>query len=96
MKRINPSKPRGVALVLVLAFLALISVFIIGFFSSASGELTASSSYAATITTRQLADSTTELVKGQIRAGTTRLSPNYVDPDRTRNSAHRRRPNSPR
>lgn len=71
----NRSKPHGIALVLVLAFLALISVFIIGFFSSASGELSAASSYAANITTRQLADSATNLVMGQIREATTRVSP---------------------
>jgi hypothetical protein len=77
MKTANQS--RGVALVLVLAFLALISVFVIGFFSSASGELTASTSYAAGITTRQLADSTINLVEGQIREATTRLAPDAAD-----------------
>lgn len=73
------TQTRGIALVLVLAFLALISVFVIGFFSSASGELTASTSYAAGITTRQLADSTVNLIEGQIREATTRLAPDALD-----------------
>jgi uncharacterized protein (TIGR02600 family) len=80
MNRMQKSQPRGVALVLVLAFLALISVFIIGFFSSATGELTSSTSYAASITTRHLADSATSLVMAQIREATTRISPQAADP----------------
>lgn len=65
---------------LVLAFLALISVFIIGFFSSATGELNASSSFAASVTTKQLADTAVSLVEGNIRAATTRPAPTVLDP----------------
>jgi hypothetical protein len=63
---------RGVALVLVLAFLVLISVFIIGFFVSATGELQQSTGYAATISTQQLSETATNIVMGQIREATTR------------------------
>jgi hypothetical protein len=63
---------RGVALVLVLAFLVLISVFVVGFFVSATGELQQSAGYAATVSTQQLSESATNIVIGQIREATTR------------------------
>src|SRR4051812_4186377 len=63
---------RGVALVLVLAFLVLISVFVVGFFVSATSELQQSSGYAATISTQQLSETATNIVIGQIREATTR------------------------
>lgn len=63
---------RGVALVLVLAFLVLISVFVVGFFVSATSELQQSSGYAATVSTQQLSETATNIVIGQIREATTR------------------------
>src|SRR4051794_761621 len=63
---------RGVALVLVLAFLVLISVFVVGFFVSATSELQQSSGYAATISTHQLSETASNIVIGQIREATTR------------------------
>src|SRR4051812_20969967 len=79
---LSPKSPKcesGIALVLVLAFLALISVFIIGFFSSATGELSQSTAFAASSSTRQLADSTTNIVISQIRAASTRPAPVVQD-----------------
>lgn len=61
---------RGVALVLVLAFLVLISVLIISFFSSVSTELVASKSFAAGVSTRQLSETATNFVMGQISEAT--------------------------
>ncbi|MCE9608784.1 MAG: Verru_Chthon cassette protein A [Chthoniobacter sp.] len=69
--RLRPSN-RGVALVLVLAFLVLISVLVIAFFSSVTTELTSSKSYAFGANARQLADTSVQTVMGQIRDATTK------------------------
>ncbi|MDQ3622644.1 MAG: Verru_Chthon cassette protein A [Verrucomicrobiota bacterium] len=63
---------RGVALVLVLAFLVVISALVLAFFSSAQTELVAAKSYASGASTRQLADSTVQTVMGLIAEGTAR------------------------
>lgn len=67
--------PAGVALVIVLAFLVLISAIIIGFFSSVSTEYAMSTSVAETLSTRQLADSAVNVVMAQMwdatKGGTT-------------------------
>ncbi|RYD73557.1 MAG: Verru_Chthon cassette protein A, partial [Verrucomicrobiaceae bacterium] len=60
----------GVALVLVLGFLVLISALIVSFFSSVSTELTSAKSAQASVSTRQLAESTTNLVISQIADAT--------------------------
>jgi len=60
------SRPQGVALVIVLSFLVLISAIILGFFSSVSTELTSSKAAAASATTRQLADSAVNIVMAQM------------------------------
>ncbi len=70
MKNIVPR--RGVALVIVLAFLVLLSALVIAFFSSVSTEFSASKSFADGVTTRQLADSAVNLVMGQIQEAATR------------------------
>ena len=70
----QPHAQRGIALVLVLAFLVLISVLVIAFFASVTTELTASKSYAAGTNARQLADSAVQTVMGQIRDATTKGS----------------------
>ena len=64
----------GVALVLVLAFLVLISVLVVAFLSTVTTELTASKSSAAGVNARQLADSAVQAVMGQIRDATTKGS----------------------
>ncbi len=64
---------RGVALVIVLSFLVIISVLVIAFFTRVATELQASRSYAAGVTARQLAESATSVVMGQIREATVRF-----------------------
>ncbi|MGB8352830.1 MAG: Verru_Chthon cassette protein A [Chthoniobacteraceae bacterium] len=67
----NRTRSSGVALVLVLAFLVLITVFIIAFFSSVTTERASSKNYANMVTTKQLADSAVNLVMAQIVDATT-------------------------
>ena len=62
---------KGVALILVISFIVLLSALIIGFFSRVTGELTGSRSYAENISARQLSESAVSLVMGQIRSATT-------------------------
>src|SRR5687768_13928265 len=62
----------GVALVIVLGFLVIISALAVAFFSSVTTELKASRNFASGVTTRQLAESTVQLVMGQIRNATNR------------------------
>jgi uncharacterized protein (TIGR02600 family) len=66
----RPQRQRGIALVIVLAFLVLIAGLMIAFFSNVSTEFAAARSFADGITTKQLADSATNLVMGQIREAT--------------------------
>lgn len=58
---------RGVALVLVLAFLTLITALVIAFFSSVMTDLSGAKSYASGMTARQLADSAVQTAMGQIQ-----------------------------
>src|ERR1700709_304029 len=62
----------GVALIIVLGFLVIISALAVAFFSSVNTELKASRNFAAGMTTRQLADSAVQIVMGQIAGATTR------------------------
>jgi len=71
MKRFRPSRRAGIALVLVLAFLVLITVLATAFFSSVSTELTGAKSYAAGISNRQLSDFAVQIVQAQINTATT-------------------------
>ena len=66
MKPSQNSQPAGVALVIVLGFLVLISAIILGFFSSVSTELASSKATATTSSTHQLADSAINVVMAQI------------------------------
>ena len=68
MKQSLHSKPQpaGVALVIVLGFLVLISAIIIGFFASVSTELASSKATANSASTHQLADSAINVVMAQI------------------------------
>ena len=61
----------GIALVIVLGFLVILSALAIAFFSSVTTELKASRTYASTVTTRQLADTAVNVVMDQIREATT-------------------------
>jgi len=56
----------GMALLMVLSVLLLVSVLIVGFFLTTSAELKSSQSYASGTSVRQLADSATQLVIAQI------------------------------
>ncbi len=81
----NPSQPqnslsrfalgkhrrKAVALVLVIAFIVLISALVLSFFSRVTTDLSSSRSYAEGINVRQLADNAVGVVMGQIRAATT-------------------------
>lgn len=71
------SLERGVALVIVLAMVLLITVLAIGFLSLAGSNRGAAASYAATAATRQLADTTVNIVQGQINQAT-KLAPGFV------------------
>ena len=66
----QPSSRRGVALVIVLSMLVLLSSVLIAFMLSASNERTAAQASSAQVTTRQIADSTVNLVLAQIRDAT--------------------------
>ncbi len=68
MKRTSHS---GIALVIVLAMLVLLSALVVAFMVSVKTDLSASQSYQGGVTTRVLADSAVNLVIGQIREGST-------------------------
>ncbi len=60
----------GVALVIVLAFLVLITTMVVAFLSSVTTETGSVKAQSATLGSRQLADSTVQYVIGQIRQAT--------------------------
>ena len=62
---------KGVALILVVSFIVLLSALVVGFFSRVTTDLTGARSYAEGISARQLAESAVSVVMGQIRAATT-------------------------
>jgi uncharacterized protein (TIGR02600 family) len=64
-------KRRGVALILVVSFIVLLSALVISFFSRVTSELGGARSYAEGISSKHLADSAVGVVMGQIRAATT-------------------------
>ncbi|MCE9612462.1 MAG: Verru_Chthon cassette protein A [Chthoniobacter sp.] len=66
MKQSRQLQQAGIALVIVLAFLVLISVVVIAFFTSVSTELTASRTVAISASTQQLADSAVNVVMAQL------------------------------
>src|SRR5580700_4471907 len=61
---------RGVALVLVLSFLVLVTVLVVAFFSSVTTEASGAKSYANEVSTSQLADSAVDTVIATIRLAT--------------------------
>ena len=77
-RKLLPSTSRsGVALVIVLGFLVLITVVIVAFLTSVSTEHSTASSAAAGATGREMADASVQLVMGQIREATS-LGPNVA------------------
>ncbi|WP_075077383.1 Verru_Chthon cassette protein A [Terrimicrobium sacchariphilum] len=58
------------ALIIVLAMVALIAALAIGFLNRAGSNRSAAASYGATATTRQIADTTVNIVQGQINQAT--------------------------
>ncbi len=62
--------PRGIALVIVLAFLALLTVLIVAFFTSVQVEQQGAKTYANSVTVKQLAETTSNVVMGQISDAT--------------------------
>ena len=67
-------KSLGVALFLVLAFLALIITLVLAFFSSVSSELTGARSAASGATAKQLGDTAVQVVSSMIRMATSSSS----------------------
>ena len=74
MKANRTNSQQGVALVLVLVFLVLITGLIVAYFTSVTTELKSSKSYADEGSVRQLADSAVSAVIGQIREATSQSS----------------------
>lgn len=66
----SSSRKQGVALVIVLALLVLLVALVVGFLSRATSGRGAASSYGITATTRQIADTTVNIVQGQINRAT--------------------------
>ncbi len=64
------SSEHGATLVIVLAILVLVAILIVGFLTRATSERSASASYHATATARQLADTAVNLVQAQINDAT--------------------------
>ncbi len=72
----HPRSERAVALIIVLAMLVLLSALIVSFMSSVGDERTASIANTNNVATRQIADSTLNLVISQIREATTQPDTN--------------------
>ena len=74
MQTRRPFPPRtsqeGIALVIVLAFLVLMSALILAFFSTVQTEAQSAKSYGSSVTVKQLVSSATNVVTGQISDGT--------------------------
>jgi uncharacterized protein (TIGR02600 family) len=67
----HPPDTQGAALIVVVAFLVLLSVMIVAFYTKVGNDLTISRNYAESANVRQLADSAIGVVMGQIREATT-------------------------
>ncbi len=66
-----PRKSKAAALVIVLAFLVIITVMALAFYSTVANEASSNRALSDALSARQLADSTTHFVAGQIRTATT-------------------------
>ena len=71
---VSRKSTRGVALIIVLAMLVLLSGLIVAFMNTVTTEQGATQAFSNSTTARQLADNTTNLVIGQIREATTRYT----------------------
>jgi len=69
-----PSSERGIALVLVLTFLVILSALIVAFFSSVTTVTASARTYADGVGTNLLADTAVQIVMSQIREATTPAS----------------------
>ncbi|XHR26790.1 MAG: Verru_Chthon cassette protein A [Chthoniobacteraceae bacterium] len=78
MKTLPIASRRGMALVLVLSLLVLVTGIVVGFLVRAGGERTASANYYASASARQLADTAVNLVQAQINEATTLGSGTYA------------------
>ena len=74
---ISCKKQSGMALVIVLCFLVIISTLIVAFFATVTTDLASTKSYTAGVTAKQLSDMATNLVMAQIRDATR----GYQNPD---------------
>ncbi len=72
--RPNSSRQSGFALVIVLCIVVLLVALAVGFIVRATSERSAASGYHASVLARQLADTVTSLVQGQINAASTQGS----------------------
>ena len=71
LRNASPPRPRdGVALVIVLGFLVLLTVLVVAFFTSVTSEYSAAKTYAAGASTRFLSESAVNVVMAQIAKGT--------------------------
>ena len=78
---LGPALPgtRGAALVIVLAFLILITVLVLAFFTSVTNETRTAASYASGASAKQLADSAVQMVMGTIKNATSQSSASSGD-----------------
>lgn len=60
--KVQNSSRSGIALIIVLGFLVILSALAVAFFSSVTTELQASRNFASGVSTRQLAESAVALV----------------------------------
>ena len=74
VRRLSGGRRQGAALVIVLAFLVIITGLVVAFLSSVTNEATATSASAAGVTTRSLADAAIQLDIAQIRDATAGFS----------------------
>ncbi len=65
-----PRNDRGIALILTLVFLALITITVLAFFSSVTTELASSKSYASGASAKELSDSAVQAVIGTVKEAT--------------------------
>src|SRR5690242_11593451 len=70
----RPSQKRGVALVMVLAFLVLLAGLLVAFYTSVTTNTKASFLYAKNVQTEQLAQSAISIAMSQIKDATTQPS----------------------
>jgi uncharacterized protein (TIGR02600 family) len=70
----SPRRDRGIALVIVLAFLVLLTVFTVAFLTSVTTDSQSSYTYAKGVQTQQLSQSAISIAMSQIKAATTQDS----------------------